>query len=109
MLGAPRVVRRTVAVVDARGPEGKLDRVRLAGEYHAGARHLADRSRVRVGDRALERLRTCGGGEAGDVEEILRGVRDAVERAKGLAAGKSSFRSEGSSEGALWRHEPEGV
>ena len=85
MRRVPRVVRGALVVVRADSAEGELDRVGLADEDHAGAGQAPDDGRVLFRHVPGEEPGACGRRHAPDVEEVLGGVRDAMERPEVLA------------------------
>ena len=82
----PGVVRRALVVVDADAAEGELHRVGLAHENHAGASQPPDDGCVLFRHVPGEEPGAGGGRHAPDVEEVLGGVGDPVERPQVLAA-----------------------
>ena len=82
----PGIVRRAVIVIEPGCAIGKLHRVGFAHENHAGGSKLAHDGAILSGDVVRQQMRAGSRGHAFHIEQILRGVRNAMQDAHVRAA-----------------------
>ena len=109
VLGVPGVVRRAVVMVDARRAEGKLYRVGLAQQHHAGLVEAAHHGGVGIGNGVFQEGRPGGGGQALHVDDVLGGVWNPVQRPGVVAGPQRQFGGLGARNGTVARYQAKGV
>ena len=91
----PRVARRWERQVEAGAAKGEFMRRKLAEDDRAGLAQLGDHHRVGRLDVVEQNFRVAGGGQAGDVDDVLDADRHAVQRAADVAGGDLALRGAG--------------
>ena len=96
-------------MIDPGGTIGKLDRMGLPEEHHPCGGELADDRAVLPGDVVGQQTRTGGRGCALHIEEILRGIRDAVQGSQIRAALQCALGCPSLRQRPFWHQQDKGV
>ena len=107
--GMPGIVWRAMMVVNTHPPIGKLHRIGLAQEDHAGLTQCADDRGIARRNVVLEQRGARRGWQTFDIKQILGGVWNAVQWPDLQTMTQGQFGSPRLGQGALTRDEAEGV